>query len=55
MEIDDFQDEHMDTNDDESEGDQNAQKWHARRVMGKLHNIVIFIRWGPECQNKFLD
>ena len=48
LEREDFKDEDMDKNDDESEEDQNARKWCVRRVVGKLHNIVIFIRWSPQ-------
>ena len=51
-EMEDFEDEDVDTNDNDS-GE--ARKWRARGVVGKLHNIVIFIRWSPQRRNKFLD
>ena len=41
MEMEDFEDKDVDTNDNDGE---EARKWRTRGVVGKLHNIVIFIR-----------
>jgi hypothetical protein len=32
----------------EDTGEKRVREWWARGVVGKLHNIVVFIRWTPQ-------